>query len=197
MIHHAINVPTLLTLTRLLISSLVLPIFLVYLLPYNFFWLNLSLAFLFVVIGSTDFFDGYLARKLQQETSLGKMLDPIADKFLLYATLVSLVVVHKIYFYWVIILIGREFFVMGLRLIALENNFSVAVSSFGKLKTSIQLLLLAVLIANPYQSLGVYGAPYWNYCELSLLALSIILSLFSADRYYDFFMRQFNYMPHR
>ncbi len=189
--HYTFNIPTILTLMRLVLSPLVLPLLFVYLLPYNYFWLNSALAVLFIFFGLTDFFDGYLARKLHQETPLGRVLDPIADKFLVYSTLVALLAVHKIYFYWVIIFIGREFFLMGLRHIALENNITVHVSSWGKLKTFAQMAVLTVMIANPYQALGVFGAPGWNITELLLLLLALVLSVWSAWRYYVVFMRAY------
>jgi len=188
------NVPTILTLIRLILSPIVLPILLVYLLPYNSAFINYPLASLFVLFGLTDFFDGYLARKLQQETRTGRVLDPIADKFLVYSTLIALLAVSKIYFFWVIILIGREFFVMGLRLFALEHRIAANVSVFGKLKTVLQMLYLTVAIANPYQSLGLYsnGSVHgWNLLEALLLALTLFTSLFSAWRYYQTFILEF------
>ncbi len=187
----AVNTPTVLTLIRLVLAPLLVPMLIVYCLPYGYIWLNILLALLFVFFGLTDFFDGYLARRFGQETTLGKLLDPIADKFLVYSTLIALLTVNKIYFYWVIILIGREFFMMGLRLIALEHGFSVAVSTFGKVKTMTQMALLTVLIANPYQSLGVCGAPWWNALELFLLNSALIFSVVSAYDYYQVCMQEF------
>src|SRR5437762_10588151 len=128
--HTQLSLPMLLTFIRLG-SPLILPFFLVYLLPYNVTWLNYSLATLFFLFGLTDFFDGYLARKYHQVTSTGAMLDHVADKFLLYSTLIALVATHKIHFTWAIIWIGREFFIMTLRQVALENKFAIIVSSYG------------------------------------------------------------------
>ena len=119
------SLPLRLTLIRLIGSPLILPFFLVYLLPFNNIWLNGSLSLFFLFFGLTDFFDGYLARKYNQVTVLGGMLDHIADKFLLYSTLISLVAAQKLYFFWAILWIGREFLLMALRQIALENNFSI------------------------------------------------------------------------
>jgi CDP-diacylglycerol--glycerol-3-phosphate 3-phosphatidyltransferase len=192
-----INFPTFLTLIRLVLSPLMLPILFVYLLPYNIAWINYSLAMLFVFFSLTDFFDGYLARRLQQETSLGKILDPIADKFLIYSTLVSLLAIGKIYFYWVILLVGREFFMMGLRHIALEHNFTVPVSWLGKIKTVVQMVFLTVVIVNPYNQLHLWDAPCWNGLELILLILSLYLSLASAQRYYVAFMKEFRRVTER
>jgi CDP-diacylglycerol--glycerol-3-phosphate 3-phosphatidyltransferase len=186
------NAPTILTLIRLVASPLLLPVLLVYLLPFNYWWLNGLLALLFTFFGLTDFLDGYLARKLKQETKLGRVLDPIADKFLVYSTLVALLATGKIYFYWVIILIGREFFMMGLRHVALENGITVHVSSWGKLKTLVQMAMLTVMIANPYQALGFCGAFGWNGLEALLLAISLLLSVDSARRYYVTFMKAYN-----
>lgn len=192
--HPPVNFPTFLTLIRLILSPLVLPLLLVYFLPFNIVWINALLAVLFILFGITDFFDGYLARKRKQVTPLGRVLDPLADKFLVYSTLIALLTVNKIYFYWVVLLIGRELFVVGLRQMALEHAQQacppesqcrgVPVSWLGKCKTVVQLAYLAVAIFNPYQGQGLRGvcAP-WNAAEGLLLAVTLFLSLFSAYRY--------------
>lgn len=195
---NSVNFPTALTLVRLVISPLLLPILLVLFLPLNLFWVNCVLGLLFVVFSLTDFFDGYFARKLNQETRLGKVLDPIADKFLVYSTLVALLAVHKIFFYWVVILIGREIFLMGLRQIALEHNFSVSVSMLGKLKTAFQMSYLTCAIVNPYHGLGftMSGVGAWNSLESLLLIGTIFLSVYSARQYFNAFLVQFRqYLP--
>lgn len=191
MLNTEISLPMLLTFIRLIGSPIILPFFLVYLLPYNIFWLNFSLSLLFGMFGLTDFFDGYLARKYQQVTSTGAMLDHIADKFLLYSTLIALIAAHKLYFFWAIIWIGREFFIMALRQIALENNFSITVSSYGKLKTVAQITCLAFVIINPYHKLGI-STLYWNGTELLLLLFATTLSLVSAYNYLSLFIKQFS-----
>ena len=183
------NVPNFLTIIRLVCSPLFLPLLIVYLLPYNFLWLNCIIAVIFCLFALTDFFDGYLARKFNLETAIGKVLDPIADKFLLYATLVALLAAHKIFFYWVILFIGREFFMMGLRYIALEHNFSIPVSMLGKIKTVFQMIMICLIIVNPYQALGLTGALGWNGSELLLILVALGISLGSAKQYYQLFMR--------
>lgn len=185
------NVPIALTLTRLIVSPLILPFFLVYLLPFNFWVVNSFLAFFFILLSLTDFFDGYLARKYQQETALGKLLDPIADKFLCYATMIALVAANKLFFFWAILLIGREFFVMALRLIALEKRIEIPVSWTAKVKTALQMICLMVIILNPYQSLGFTGAFSWNATESVLLFFTIASSLFTAYQYYQLFMNRY------
>lgn len=184
-----INIPTFLTLIRLIVSPLFLPVFIVYLLPYNILWLNCLIAFIFVLLSITDFFDGYLARRYNQVTVLGRVLDPLADKFLTYSALIGLLAADKIYFYWVVALIGREMFVMGMRHVALEHNFEVPVSYLGKLKTAFQMLTITFIIVNPYYyNVGIFN--YWNGIELGLLTVTTTLSLVSAQRYYDAFMVQ-------
>lgn len=185
------NVPNFLTIIRLVCSPLFLPLLIVYLLPYNLFWVNCIVAAFFCFFALTDFFDGYLARKFNQETAIGRVLDPIADKFLLYATLVALLAADKIFFYWVILFIGREFFMMGLRHIALENNFSVPVSMLGKVKTTCQMIMICVIILNPYQELGLAGSLGWNGTELLLILVTLCISLGSAKQYCQLFIRLF------
>lgn len=179
-----------LTLIRLIFSPLVLPLLLVYLLPYNSLLINSCLATLFALLALTDFFDGYYARKYNQESTLGRVLDPLADKFLTYSALIALLAAGKIYFYWVIVLIGRELFVMGLRHIALEHEFSISVSKLSKLKTAILMICIAMIIVNPFQKMGV-NALYWNATEMGLLLVTLVLSLLSAEQYYDDCMKRF------
>lgn len=186
---ESINTPTLLTLLRLIFSPLILPVLLVYLLPYNIMWLNMLLGILFILLSITDFFDGYLARKYNQETMVGRVLDPLADKFLSYSALIGLLVANKIFFYWVIILIGRDFFVMGMRHVALEHHFSVPVSKLSKLKTAVQLVTITIMIINPYQAYGLQGHQ-WNQVEFWLLIITLFFSLMTAQQYYDAFIKQ-------
>jgi CDP-diacylglycerol--glycerol-3-phosphate 3-phosphatidyltransferase len=185
-----IGVPTLLTLTRLVFSSAAFPFLLVYFLPYNSFIANSLMAAIFLLLGLTDFFDGYLARRLQQETVLGRLLDPIADKFLLYATLIALLTVGKIYFFWVIIFIGREFFIMGLRLAGWEYNIHVRVSWWGKVKTCMQMAYLFCAILNPYHGLSLDQALLWNGVEYIFLSSALLLTVLSAMQYYHYFVVQ-------
>lgn len=186
-----INFPTLLTLIRLIVSPVILPLCLVYGLPYNFLWLNIVLAVFFALLSLTDFFDGFLARRLGLVSDLGKALDPLADKFLVYSTLVALLAIHKIYFYWVVLLIGRDFFMMGLRQIALEKGFQVQVNWLGKIKTATLMSFLTLVIMNPYQGMW-QKHPLWNGFEVILLIATLVLSVWSAKKYYDSFLSQLN-----
>jgi CDP-diacylglycerol---glycerol-3-phosphate 3-phosphatidyltransferase len=188
MTKNSLTVPTILTLTRLIFSPLFLPILLVLLLPYDLFIINIALAALFVLLSLTDFFDGYLARKYQQETMLGRLLDPLADKFLFFSTLIALLAVGKIFFYWAIIFIGREFFVLGLRIFALEHAIDISVSWRGKIKTAAQLAYATIAISNPFHHQKWSEAIVYNSIEWLLLALALLLSWWSAYYYYKTFI---------
>ena len=186
-----INFPNILTLLRLVLSPLFLPILLVYLLPLNSFLINLSLAFLFLLFGITDFFDGFLARKYSQETKIGRILDPIADKFLVFSTLIALLAANKIYFYWAILLIGREIFLMGLRIFSLEHGIDIRVFFLGKLKTFSQIGYIIVVILNPHKDKFI-TALSWDLLEYLLLGVTLFLSLYSAYLYYRSFLNEYN-----
>lgn len=182
------TVPTMLTLFRLIFSPFLLPILLVTFIPYNNFIINCFLALVFALLSLTDFLDGFLARKWDQVSELGKLLDPLADKFLLYSSLIALLTVDRIYYYWVIVLIGRELFIMGLRLVALENGFEIQVSRFGKAKTVIQFFYLTLLIMQPTLISGEY-TPMVIFTENLILFLTLFLSIGSAFHYYWNFMK--------
>lgn len=179
---------TTLTLIRLVASPLALPLLIVYLLPYNLPILNTCVALLFAMLSFTDFLDGYFARKYNETSKLGAALDHIADKFLTNATLIALLAVNKIYFYWVIIFVGRDLFIMGLRQIALENNFDLPVDYLGKTKTACMMLLLVWIILNPYQNHVDSAALFWQQTELVLLTVSLLLAILSAYSYVRIFL---------
>lgn len=181
--------PTLLKFGRLIISPLVLPLLLAYLLPQNIFFINGLLALLFVLLSLTEFFDAFLARQFNIVTRLGKQLDPIADRFLTYCTFVALVVANKIFFYWVILFFARDFFVMGLRAIAREKNFEIPVSFWERMKRFGLMAYLAFVILNPYQSQSFTQG--WNLIEFALLCVALLFALLSAKNYFDAFKKQY------
>jgi len=175
---------------RLIFSPLMLPFLIVYLLPYNILWINGLLAFIFVILSVADFFDVFLFRKLQQKVSITKLLTLMAGKFLSYSALVALLVVNKIFFYWVIVIILSGFFVMGLRMIALENNFSINISFLERLGNILQMIYLTVIILNPYQSLGLKNI--FNQVQLGLLVVVIALTLIISQKSLRLFLLQMN-----
>jgi CDP-diacylglycerol--glycerol-3-phosphate 3-phosphatidyltransferase len=180
-----LTLPAVVTLGRLLISPLLLPFFLVYLLPFDSLVVNSFLAALFVLLSLTDRLEDYFSQRVPYLVALSKQLDPIADKLLSSAALIALLAAHKIFFYWVIILIGRDFFVMGMRLIAHDHNFALPVSVLAKIKSAVQLAFIAYVIFNPYQARGLCCT--WNVVQLGLLVATLVMSLFTAKLYFDQF----------
>ncbi|MDQ0059734.1 CDP-diacylglycerol--glycerol-3-phosphate 3-phosphatidyltransferase [Paenibacillus harenae] len=107
-------------------------------------------ALIFIVAASTDGLDGYIARKNKIVTNLGKLLDPLADKLLVAAVLISLVEMDKLSALIAIIIISREFAVTGLRQVALLEGSVMAASKWGKWKTAIQITMIIALLINNF-----------------------------------------------
>lgn len=175
-----ITFPTYLTLLRLFGAPIIMPLCIVHYLPFNNFLINLFIALLFLFFGFTDFLDGFFARRYGQVSTLGGALDHIADKFLVFSALVALLAVGRISYGWVLLLIGREFFMMSLREIALENRVKISVSHLGKLKTVFHIGLIAWIIINPAYA---NQTCFFQTIQLFLLAASVIISLVSAFDY--------------
>ncbi|UUZ95663.1 CDP-diacylglycerol--glycerol-3-phosphate 3-phosphatidyltransferase [Paenibacillus sp. P25] len=113
-------------------------------------------ALIFIVAASTDSLDGYIARKRKLVTNLGKLLDPLADKLLVSAVLVSLVEMGKLGAWIAIVIISREFAITGLRQIALLEGIVMAASKWGKWKTATQITAIIALLINnfPFEFIG-------------------------------------------
>jgi len=131
----------------------------------------------FIVASLTDWFDGYLARKRKQVTTLGQLLDPIADKLLVSAAFISLVELDLAPAWMVVIIIGRELAISGLRILASDQGVKIPASSLAKYKTTVQMVTIVLLISTPF--LG----EYYYLGEVGLW-LVVVLSLFSAGQYF-------------
>ncbi|MED4601736.1 CDP-diacylglycerol--glycerol-3-phosphate 3-phosphatidyltransferase [Paenibacillus validus] len=107
-------------------------------------------ALIFIIAASTDSLDGYIARKRKLVTNLGKLLDPLADKLLVSAVLISLVEMDKLDAWIAIVIISREFAVTGLRQIALLEGTVMAASKWGKWKTATQITAIIALLINNF-----------------------------------------------
>src|ERR1035438_4739026 len=113
---------------------------------------------IFLVAAATDLLDGYLARRWGQITTVGTLLDPIADKLLVSAALVSLVDIHRLPAWMVILIIGREFAVSGLRSIAASGGYTIEASDLGKTKMAAQVVAIALVIGGiRWPALAEYG----------------------------------------
>lgn len=122
-------------------------------------------ALVFILAASTDGLDGYIARKRKIVTNFGKLLDPLADKLLISAVLISLVEMHRLSAWVAILIISREFAVTGLRLVAASEGIVIAASRIAKWKTATQIVAMVALIINnfpfsyvdfPFDTLMVY-----------------------------------------
>ena len=132
---------------------------------------------------ATDWADGYFARRRGEVTTLGILLDPIADKLLISAAFISLVEMHLIPAWMVVIIIGREFTVLGLRNIASAEGFTIQASALGKTKLVLQVLAACVVI------LGAKH-PRFKSLALLLLWLVVVIAIGSAVQYFLKFWSQ-------
>ncbi len=181
------NIPNILTLGRMLAVPFVVGCLFW---PETFFmrWLALGI---FIVAGITDFLDGYLARAWSQQSALGRMLDPIADKLLVSAVLMMLVANHTIVslsIWAAIVILCREILVSGLREFLAELKVPLPVSRVAKWKTVLQLVALGFLIAG---TAGDYIIGGITTTGLVLLWLSALLTLYTG---WDYFVAGLKYV---
>jgi CDP-diacylglycerol--glycerol-3-phosphate 3-phosphatidyltransferase len=107
---------------------------------------DLLAALVFIVASATDALDGWLARRRSMVTAFGKLMDPLADKLLITAALVSLVALYRLDAWVAMVIIAREFAVTGLRMLAVEQGHVISASVWGKLKTTTQVAMVLALI---------------------------------------------------
>ena len=103
---------------------------------------------IFIVASLTDLLDGKIARKYNLVTNFGKFMDPLADKLLVCSAMICLIEMGRIPAWVVIIIISREFIISGFRLVASDNNVVIAASYWGKFKTTFQMIMVCLMIAN-------------------------------------------------
>jgi CDP-diacylglycerol--glycerol-3-phosphate 3-phosphatidyltransferase len=133
-------------------------------------------AVVFALASLTDFVDGYLARARDSVTTFGKLMDPLADKLLVVAALISLVSLHRLAAWVAMVIIARELAVTMLRLSASQVGVIVAASMFGKVKTCLQIAAILAVIA-------VHGEPAW---VLALLYTAVAVTVLSGlDYFFD------------
>lgn len=175
----ATNLPNLLTYFRIALVPAVVVCF--YIEGDAAHWTALTL---FIIAGVTDFFDGYLARAWEQQSNLGRMLDPIADKLLVSVVLIALTWQDMIagFSLWAaIIILCREILVSGLREFLAELRVSVPVTQLAKWKTTIQMVALAFLLAGPAADKLVPGV---TEAGITLLWAAAILTLYTGIDYF-------------
>jgi CDP-diacylglycerol--glycerol-3-phosphate 3-phosphatidyltransferase len=179
------NLPNLITLSRVLLVPFVL------ILIDNYNPLRTFLAsLLYIVAAAGDWLDGYLARKRNQVSVLGKFLDPLADKLLVTAVLVTLVALGRVPSWLVVVLITRDLAINGLRSIASAQGLVIAASDGGKIKTALQLVAIMMLLVHfRYPLLGaepVFGQAIsvdYHRAGLITLYISAVASVVSGLQY--------------
>ncbi|MFG6148845.1 CDP-diacylglycerol--glycerol-3-phosphate 3-phosphatidyltransferase [Halobacillus sp. B23F22_1] len=187
------NLPNKITLSRIFL----IPVFIILMsVPFNWGEIqmgerelpvaHLAGALLFIIASTTDWIDGYIARKYNLVTNLGKFLDPLADKLLVSAALILLVEIGLAPAWIVILIISREFAVTGLRLVAAGDGTVLAASQMGKLKTWIQIISISLLLLHNWPFAFV-GFP------LGLISLyaALIITVYSG---YDYFAKNWHVM---
>jgi len=144
------NLANKITLARILL----IPIFVVVLLS-DIKYRAIVAASVFAIISISDFFDGYVARKRNEVTAVGTMLDPLADKLLISAALVFLIG-RGVVAWMAYVIIAREFLITGLRMLAAVKNTSIPVKMSGKIKTTVQMIAVgAVILSLPYSNVAM------------------------------------------
>jgi len=181
------NLPNSLTLLRIFFVPVLIVVLLTRSPNIELFGIPMRFEFWGVLIllaaAATDWADGYFARRRLEVTTLGILLDPIADKLLISASFISLVDMHLVPAWMVVIIIGREFTVLGLRNIASAEGFTIAASALGKTKMVLQVCAVAVLIAGS-------NRPGLQPLAKVLLWLVVASALISAAQYFFRFWSQ-------
>ncbi|MDD6810262.1 MAG: CDP-diacylglycerol--glycerol-3-phosphate 3-phosphatidyltransferase [Lachnospiraceae bacterium] len=131
-------------------------------------WIALAI---FIIASLTDLLDGKIARKYNLVTNFGKFMDPLADKLLVCSALICLVELGKMPAWMVIIIIAREFIISGFRLIASDNGVVIAASYWGKFKTTFQMIMICLLIADISALHGLTVVVMWIALLLTVISL--------------------------
>jgi cardiolipin synthase len=176
---QALNLPNLLTYARLLAVPAVVAL----LFWPRDDWMRWTALVIFIAAGVTDYFDGYVARAFAQQSALGRMLDPIADKLLVASCLLMLVhsrTIQGVHLWAAIVILCREILVSGLREYLAGLKVSVPVSRVAKWKTTLQLVAVGFLVAGPA---GEKVLPGTIAIGWALLWIAAILTLYTGWDY--------------
>jgi CDP-diacylglycerol---glycerol-3-phosphate 3-phosphatidyltransferase len=186
------NLPNKLTVLRLVL----VPVFIVFTVTDNL-WTRIFALFIFIGASLTDLYDGYLARKYKEITLFGQFMDPLADKFLIAAAFISFVEMRELNVpaWMVVLIIGREFLITGLRLVAISKGLVLPAERAGKFKMTSQVVavvsILIILCVNswlhryhhltPIELLSDTGWSFWGGSFLAWASywLTFIVTLFT------------------
>ena len=160
----------------------------IFLVPIIMFFLLVRIPFgeyiaaaIFILAAITDGLDGYIARSRKQITKFGKLLDPLADKLLISAALISLVEISLVPAWIAVVIIGREFAVTGLRSIAASEGVVISASKLGKFKTVTQIVAIVAIILNDF-IVNMIGIPF-NIGDV-FLYIAVVFTLWSGIDYF-------------
>ena len=172
------TIPTIMTWTRIIAIPLIVGVFYLPLPPAT---CNLIATVMFVLFAATDWLDGYLARKLNQTSAFGAFLDPVADKFLVCASLLVLVHLNRADVFVALIIIGRGIAISALRewMAQIGASKSVAVHMIGKLKTTVQMVAIPFLLYEG-ELFGVIDTGLWG---IVLIWIAAVLTVWSMVYY--------------
>jgi CDP-diacylglycerol---glycerol-3-phosphate 3-phosphatidyltransferase len=175
-VHRVINLPNILTAYRFAVA----PLLLFCLQPEVSPAIALLAFVLFLSAALTDLADGYIARKQQCETILGKLMDPLADKVLVAVALIMLIPMGLVPAWVSFLILARELVITGLRSLAASSGIVVAASQLGKFKSISQYTALSILIFPA----GLLPIPYLHDLGSAILYLSLVLTIWSGIEYF-------------
>ncbi len=191
------NLPNSITMSRIVMIPLLL-----WILSSHFPWQGngaqeISAAILFIMASITDGLDGYLARRRGQITTMGMLLDPLADKIMVTGALIALVAYNpQVVKVWIaVVIIGREFLISGLRSIASSEGFTIQASDLGKLKTVVQIVsVVSAILAHHWDhwQIGVLIIPVKWYA-VAAIYFTVLVSTISAIDYFIGFWKQIDH----
>jgi CDP-diacylglycerol--glycerol-3-phosphate 3-phosphatidyltransferase len=188
------NLPNSLTLSRIIM----IPLFLWILSPhYPWPGQEITASLLFILASITDGVDGYLARKRNQITTMGMLLDPLADKVMVTAALIALVAyTPEVVKVWIaVVIIGREFLISGLRQIASSEGFTIQASDLGKLKTVIQIVsVVSAILAHRWFEwhFGFWIVPV-KWTAITAIYFTVVVSTVSVIDYFVGFWKKIDH----
>ena len=161
------NLPNKLTIFRVILIPFFVVLLLFDITAYDK-WIALAI---FIVASLTDFLDGYIARKYNLVTNFGKFMDPLADKLLVCSAMICLVELARIPAWVVIVIIAREFIISGFRLVASDNGVGIAASYWGKFKTTFQIVMICLMIADLEPLILITQIVMWVALALTVISL--------------------------
>jgi len=136
-------------------------------------------AILFLIAALTDGIDGYIARKYNQITTLGKIIDPLADKLLITAALIGLVALGRLSPWFALIIISREFIVTSLRIVAISKGTVLPAATSGKVKTTMQIVAVIAMLCD-----SIYKISFYNILFSDLLmTAAVLITVYSGIEY--------------